>query len=153
MTEIRHIPLPGRLFLRTAVLTGLAGMVLGIVMGARHDFTLAPVHAHVNLLGWVSMFLFAAYYIIVPGADRRLALWQYGASLIGLVMMTIGIGGSVTGREALVPVAIFGSLFTVASMLIFTWIVFDTTRARPASPGETRPGDTVAVPQDAAHAL
>ncbi len=128
MTEIRQIPLAGRLFFRTAVLTGLAGMVLGIVMGARHDFTLAPVHAHVNLLGWVSMFLFAAYYLIVPGADRRLALWQYGTSLIGLILLTVGIAGSVTGREALVPVAIIGSFFTVGSMALFAWIVFDTTR-------------------------
>ncbi len=32
----------------------LCGMGLGIFMGISHDFSLTPVHAHVNLLGWVT---------------------------------------------------------------------------------------------------
>ncbi len=35
-----------------AALAGLTGVSLGIWMGLARDFTLAPVHAHVNLLGW-----------------------------------------------------------------------------------------------------
>ena len=32
-----------------------AGVTLGVVMGIRHDFSLAPVHAHINLVGWASL--------------------------------------------------------------------------------------------------
>ena len=36
----------------------VAGMALGIVMGIRQDFQLAPVHAHINLVGFVSHCVF-----------------------------------------------------------------------------------------------
>jgi hypothetical protein len=45
------------LFLRVAVVFAITGMALGIYMGAAQDFALSPVHAHINLVGWVSMFL------------------------------------------------------------------------------------------------
>lgn len=35
----------------------IAGMSLGAAMGAAHQFTLAPVHAHLNLLGWTLLAL------------------------------------------------------------------------------------------------
>ena len=31
----------------------VVGMVLGIVMGIQQDFALAPVHAHINLVGFM----------------------------------------------------------------------------------------------------
>ena len=44
---------------RFSVSTGLAGMGFGIFMGITQDFMLAPAHAHLNLLGFVTMFLSA----------------------------------------------------------------------------------------------
>lgn len=38
-------------FLLLASLMLVIGVTLGVVMGATHDFQLAPVHAHVNLVG------------------------------------------------------------------------------------------------------
>ena len=43
-----------------AALCGLSGMSLGIWMGMHEDFTLAPVHAHINLLGWVTLALYGS---------------------------------------------------------------------------------------------
>ena len=40
--------------IRVAALYLLVGVALGMAKGIRRQFTLAPVHAHVNLLGWVS---------------------------------------------------------------------------------------------------
>ena len=39
-------------FLLLATVLLVCGAVLGIVMGAREDFQLTPVHAHLNLAGW-----------------------------------------------------------------------------------------------------
>ena len=47
---------------RVSVSLALVGIVLGIVMGIKQDFTLMPAHAHLNLLGFVTMFLSALYY-------------------------------------------------------------------------------------------
>ena len=47
---------------RTAVVLALLGILMGIIMAATHDHSLMPAHAHLNLLGWVSLFLFGIYY-------------------------------------------------------------------------------------------
>jgi hypothetical protein len=49
-----------KLLFRISVSLGLAGMGFGIFMGIRQDFALAPAHAHLNLLGFVVMFLSAS---------------------------------------------------------------------------------------------
>ena len=54
------------LLLRVSVVLGLIGMTLGMVMGIREDFTLAPAHAHLNLVGFVVPFLAGLYYRAVP---------------------------------------------------------------------------------------
>jgi len=37
-------------------------MAWGIFMAASRDHSSMPAHAHLNLLGWVSLFLFGIYY-------------------------------------------------------------------------------------------
>ena len=62
---------------RISVSLGLIGIILGIVMGIRQDFVLMPAHAHLNLLGFVTMFLSALYYRAVPeAAASGLARYQ-----------------------------------------------------------------------------
>ena len=39
-------------FLLLAAIMLTCGVGLGIWMGSREDFALAPVHAHINLVGW-----------------------------------------------------------------------------------------------------
>ena len=55
-----------RWFLRIAVIYALVAMFLGITMGIREDFTQASTHAHLNLVGWVSMALYALVYRQYP---------------------------------------------------------------------------------------
>ena len=88
----------GNRFLRISVIYFLAGIAIGIVMAASQDFTLRPVHAHVNLLGWVSLMLFGLYYRSVPAAAAtRLAkvhFWLYNLALpVQMVMLTFFLGG------------------------------------------------------------
>ena len=56
------------LFFRTAIVLAIAGILLGIFMGMNQDFRLAHMHAHLNLLGWVSFFIFGGYYALAPQA-------------------------------------------------------------------------------------
>lgn len=53
-------------FLCLAAVGLVIGVSLGIYMGVSHDFALAPVHAHMNLLGWVSLALFGLAYRSYP---------------------------------------------------------------------------------------
>lgn len=117
------------LFLRTGALAAIFGMGLGISMAIMQDFTLRGVHAHINLVGWASMFLFGIYYHVVPAADSKLAKIHYYVALPGFLVMIAGVAGLYLGKPGMEPLAVVGSLLTFASMAIFVWNVFATTKA------------------------
>jgi len=88
-----------------------------------------PAHAHLNLLGWVSLFLFGIYYERRPALDAsRLALVQVGLWSVGTVILTIAVAAIHLGSTAADPVAGLASLLVLAAMLLFGYFVF-----RPAS--------------------
>ena len=60
-------------FFAVAPIYVLVGMGFGIFMGATEDFTLAPAHAHLNLIGWVTMALYGTFYALAPRAPQKLA--------------------------------------------------------------------------------
>jgi cbb3-type cytochrome oxidase subunit 1 len=116
-------------FMLTAAVLALIGMCFGIWMGINgpSTFNYAPVHAHINLVGWVSMFLFGLWYKAHPAvAGSAIAHVHYWCALVGVVCLVIGIFGAVAPNAALGILAIPGSLITLASMLIFTWNVART---------------------------
>lgn len=106
-------------FMITGAVAGLLGMALGIQMGAAHDFTLAPAHAHLNLVGFVTMFLAGLFYEARPQALGRVATLHYVTASIGAAVLVTGIAGSVTGTTWGAPVAIVGSFFAITGMALF----------------------------------
>lgn len=119
-------------FLRLGALAGLGGMAIGIGMAAAGDHSQAPLHAHINLIGWVSMLLYGLVYRAMPGAaNSALAPWQFGLAVAGLIAMLpgfafIGMSRFAAGK----PFAILGALLTIAAMVLFVTIVFRATGAR-----------------------
>lgn len=103
----------------TGVIAGILGMALGIQMGAAHDHTLAPAHAHLNLVGYVTLFLAGLFYEVRPQALGRVATLHYIAAAVGAAVLVVGIGGSVTDTSWGVPVAIVGSFVTIIGMALF----------------------------------
>ncbi len=105
-------------FLLVAALCALLGMVSGVVMAAAQDHSLSPAHAHLNLLGWVSMAIFGFYYHLVPEASARpLARLHLCLSITATILFTPGIILAIRGQtEVLAQV---GALLTIASMLVF----------------------------------
>lgn len=114
------------LFFRTAVLLGLAGMLLGIYMGINQDFRFAHFHAHWNLLGWVAFFLYGAFYALAPMARQGLLpRLHYGLSLVGFAVFMAGLFGVAAGAfETMVAFAAIGSVLVVGGFLVFVLIVF-----------------------------
>lgn len=115
-------------FMVLAVIAVSCGMVLGIVMAASHDHTLAPVHAHLNLIGWVTMALFAIYYHLVPAAGQgSLARLHLGLATLGVVTIVPGIALAVTKQSE--GLAVVGSFITLAAMLLFLVVVLKAGKA------------------------
>jgi cbb3-type cytochrome oxidase subunit 1 len=118
---------------QSAVVFVLVGMVWGIQMAVSNNHSAFPAHAHLNLLGWVSLFLFGFYYYLHPLVDRsRTALVQVSAWIVGTIILAVGVALVHTGHEIGDPIAAVGSLVVLAAMLIFAWLVFRCER-RPAS--------------------
>jgi len=124
---------------QAAVLMVVAGMIWGIVMAASGDHSAMPAHAHLNLLGWVSLFLFGIFYHLHPVIDRsRTALVQVAVWVVATVVMAVGVGLVHTGHEIGDPIAAVSSLVVLLDMLLFGWLVFrreaaEQTAARPAT--------------------
>jgi hypothetical protein len=79
-------------FLFLATLCLIVGVAMGIWMGIVHDFSLAPVHAHLNLLGWTSLALFGLVYRAYPAlAASRLAAMHFLAAAASAVAFPVGI--------------------------------------------------------------
>jgi hypothetical protein len=116
------------LLLRVSTLFLLFGLVFGIVMGIRQDFTLAPAHAHLNLIGFVVMFLAGLYYRAVPKAELgALPKIQAGLHILGAVVFPLGIALVLTGGPERYEVfTIAGSLIVLTAIALFSWIVFRT---------------------------
>ena len=114
-------------FLLLATVLLICGAVLGIVMGAREDFQLVPVHAHLNLAGWASLALFGLTYRAYPQiAATNLARYHFIVSATGSVLLPIGIGLAVLrGSPGL---AIFASIVWLLGVLMFLAQLIRLTR-------------------------
>jgi hypothetical protein len=117
---------------RMAVIYALFGMVMGEVMAATGDHGLMPVHAHINLLGWVSLALFGAFYKLWPEtAEGSLPGLQFGLFNAGIVIQSIGVTLILTSgdeAERYASVAAGGSAFLILGMLLFGFLVYRNTR-------------------------
>ena len=109
---------------RAAVMMVIAGMIWGIAMGITQDHSTLPAHAHLNLLGWVSLFLFGIYYHLHPAVDRsRLASLQVWVWIVSTIILTIGVALVHSGRAIGDPIAAVSSLLVLADMLLFGWLI------------------------------
>ena len=86
----------------------LAGMLLGMQMGASNDFQLVPLHAHLNLLGWATMALYGTFYALTEKTmSKGLAWTNFAFAFAGILVLapTLGIFLK-TNNQALLPVMI-----------------------------------------------
>jgi hypothetical protein len=75
-------------FFAMGALLLLSGMILGEYMGANENFTLAPLHAHINLLGWVTLALYGTFYTLTKDSySPKLAWTNFALSSIGVLAM------------------------------------------------------------------
>src|SRR5216683_8005449 len=77
---------------RAAVVLVIVGMVWGLQMAISQDHSAFPAHAHLNLLGWVTLFLFGIYYRLHPSLEgTKIASAQVWVWITGTVILVIGV--------------------------------------------------------------
>ena len=101
-------------FLCAAIIAVLVGMAWGIQMSAAGDHKLSGAHAHLNLVGWVTLSIFAFYYHLVPEAQAGwLPKLHLACALGGVVLLVPGIVMAIQGQD--MTLAKIGSTLTLAS--------------------------------------
>jgi cbb3-type cytochrome oxidase subunit 1 len=106
--------------LRVAVVYLMLGVVMGVAMGVTHRFEYAPVHAHINLLGWVSLGLFALIYHMLPqAAMTRLARWHFWLHNIGVPVFMVSLFLLRSGVEQAETFVRLGGSVTFVGLILF----------------------------------
>jgi hypothetical protein len=108
-------------FFALGVVYLLMGMALGMHMGETEDFSMMPVHAHLNLLGWVTMAIYGTFYALTHASLKpRLAWTNFALAAIGVAVMIPALALYLPAHEAkYIPGIIAGELLTVSSLLVF----------------------------------
>ena len=109
-------------FFMTGALCLLIGMCWGMGMAMTENFVLAPAHAHLNLLGWVTMSIYGGFYALTHETmSPRLAWINYSCATLGVAIMipTLAVFLS-TGNQALGPVIGLGGVLNIIALLTFS---------------------------------
>lgn len=121
-----------RSFILVASLFIILGVGIGMYMGASQDHTLVPVHAHVNLLGFVLPMAFGLTYHLFPAIGQsslaRAHFWLHlVGSLVLLVMLWSLLAGQIT-EAAMFPIAPLAELLVMLGLIAFAVNVFRGVR-------------------------
>ena len=121
----------GVIWLKLAVLYLVIGVAMGIGMGATENFTLRPVHAHVNLLGWVTLALAGLIYTLFPhAAQSRLARIHFWLQNLATPVMLVALAALVFGHRGAIPILATAEIVTAVGILAFALNIFLNLRRK-----------------------
>jgi hypothetical protein len=120
-------------FFVTAVVYGVAGMLMGIDMAMRHDHTELPTHAHIMVIGWLSFAIFGFFYALFgEGVPRWLALAHVWLAEVSFLALIVGLWLIYAGQMQFEPLAGIGSIGYALSFVLFAIAALLGLRTRPA---------------------
>ena len=130
--------------LKFAVAYLMIGVVMGLIMGITRQFQYAPVHAHINLLGWVSLAVIALIYHAFPqAAQTRLARMHFRLHNIGLPIFMLSLflflDDQAWARFG-IPV---GAMMTLVGLALFVINLVRTVGVAPTAPALAAAGPRV----------
>lgn len=125
---------PNAFFMMAAVCI-MVGTSWGLYMSVTHDFATAPAHAHLNLLGFVSLSIMGAFYATLGKTTPRwLIKTNFFLNSIGVVIMITGLWLLFTQRapiEKLIPLMMISEPMIILGFLSFFTAVVLSFRRKP----------------------
>ncbi len=104
------------------------GTSWGLYMSVTHDFATAPAHAHLNLLGFVSLSIMGAFYATLgKNTPRWLVKTNFFLNSIGVAVMITGLWLLFT--EKATPKQLVPLLIVSEPMIILGFVSFFTAAA------------------------
>lgn len=106
----------------------VVGILIGMYMGGSQDHSLAPAHAHINLLGFTLMMVFGVVYRIIPDmAGTTLAkahFWMHQVGTLVLTSMLVLLFSGRISEASMAPLAPIAELLILLGVLSFSYGLF-----------------------------
>lgn len=125
----------GSRFMKVAVVYFLIGLGLGIYMSSAQDLRWGSLHAHINLLGWVSTALFGVIYHLFPKAGHHpLAKWHFWLHNVALpffivFLFLLLLTHNVSWEAGIIPSA---SLIIIGAILLVVNVFMNVSASSDA---------------------
>lgn len=78
-------------FIRVASLFGLLGVFIGSQMAGEVDYSIRPIHTHVLLVGWLSMFAWGIFYSVYRVKNALLVHIHGITGMVGVIVLISGM--------------------------------------------------------------
>lgn len=123
-----------KILLRFAALFAVVGVFLGSHMAGSGPGKFLTVHAHILVVGWLSLFAFSVYHQIFTPQNKLLSAIQVWTAIIGSIGLTVGMWFRYVqpfGIEGAFPLVFFivGGTILLISFAIFLLLTFMKTEA------------------------
>ncbi|MBB6445247.1 cytochrome-c oxidase [Bacillus benzoevorans] len=106
--------------IQISVIYFVIGVGLGLYMSIVHSGDLMPVHAHVNLLGWMSLALAGVIYSLYPQlTSTKLAKTHFWLHNISLPVMMLSLAFFIEGVTSLGLLISIGATVLVIAIILF----------------------------------
>ncbi|MGG4394657.1 cytochrome-c oxidase [Paenibacillus thiaminolyticus] len=116
-------------FIKVAAFYFMAGGLAGLIAGAANQFQYTSLHAHLNLLGWVSLAISGLIYARFPQAgDSTLGTVHFWLHNIGLPIFVAGLAMAANGVDGATALLIGGGIISVLAVLAFAINVWKNVR-------------------------
>ena len=82
---------PVKLLLVFAGIFGLIGSLMGAHMAGSGSYALRPIHAHILVVGWLSLFSWSVFYKVFDVEYNALSKFHVWSAIIGTTGLVIGM--------------------------------------------------------------
>lgn len=119
--------------IRVAAIFGLIGTFLGSHMAGAGSYAFRPIHAHILLVGWLSLFAWGVFYKIYKVRAKKLVVLHGWTGIIGAIGLTSGMWlqfmkpFNVNDTVALIFYIVGGTVLLI-SFALFVVITFMTEK-------------------------
>ncbi|MEH7306173.1 cytochrome-c oxidase [Neobacillus drentensis] len=116
--------------IKISVVYFVIGVCLGMYMSMTENLNFSPVHAHINLLGWLTMAVAGLIYVGFPSAaETTLAKVHFWVHNISLPIMMIGLAFYVSGTKSAEPAIATGGTLMVLGIIVYAINILKNVRS------------------------
>lgn len=115
-----------KFLLRFSALFALLGAFLGSHMAGAGGFEFLTVHAHILVVGWLTLFAWSVYYQVFTPANKTLSRLHVWTAIIGTIGLTGGMWFRYVGPFGIDTTGVFSLIFFIVggTILLISFLLF-----------------------------